>query len=155
MSKTSINMSGFLALKKQLQATKVEVGYVDAKNHWWAAKSGNFWPVSALAADLHYYSPWADSFMLSDTKYAEINTTVQWVLKRNFGQVPFQVVVRKLGEELKDDIVNNIRDVDSPENNPKWAAYKNINDPLVFGSAHGYEPNLVSEVSYKIKGVVF
>jgi hypothetical protein len=155
MSKTSVNMSGFLALKKQLQATKIEVGYVDAKNHWWAAKSGHFWPVSALAADLHFYSPWADSFMLSETKYAEINATMQWVLKTSFGKAPFSVVVKKLGEELKDDIVSNIQSVNSPSNNPMWASYKGFNNPLVFGSEMGYEPNLVSEVSYKIKGVVF
>lgn len=155
MTKTTVNMSGFLALKKQLQATKIEVGYVDAKNHWWAAKSGNFWPVSALAADLHYYSPWADSFMLSETKYAEINATVHWVLKNYFGKAPFKVMVKKLGEELKDDIVNNIQSVNSPSNNPIWASYKGFNNPLVFGSEMGYEPNLVSEVSYKIKGIVF
>ena len=155
MTKTTVDMSGFKALQAQLKAIKLDVGYVDAKNHWWAEKTGNYWPVSALAADLHYYSPWADSFMLSETKYNEVNATVHWVLSKSFGKSPLSTVMVKLGNELKDDIVTNIKEVDSPANNEKWASYKGFNDPLVWGSEIGNEPNLVSEVSYKVHGGLF
>lgn len=147
---TKVDMSVFNKLKSQIKNTDIDVGYINSPNHWWAQKHGHYWPIAALATDLHYYSPWQDTFMLTPTRYAEINSTVHWVLNQSFGKIPFILVCNRIGSELSDDLKENIREVNSPANSEQWASYKGFNDPLIFGSEYGNTPNLISEVTFKV-----
>lgn len=151
---TKMDISGFKELKKQLERTKVDVGYVNTPNHWLSAKMGHDFSVAALASHLHDNSPWADQFMLSESRSSEVNNTVQQVLSVSFGKMPNHLTANLIGMQLAEDIKDNINNVSSPPNSTEWADIKGFNDPLVFGSDSriGETPNLISEITHKVRG---
>ena len=55
-----------------------------------------------------------------------------------------------IGQESKDQIEQNIVSVSSPKNSDGWADVKGFNDPLRFGSRTGEEPNLISELTFRV-----
>lgn len=151
---TKMDISGFKELKKQLERTKVDVGYIDTPNHWLSEKRGHDLPVAALASHLHDHSPWADQFMLSESKTLEVTKSVQEVLAVSFGKVPTYATASLIGVKLAKDIEHNIQSVTSPPNSTEWANIKGFNNPLVFGSDSRVNeaPNLVSELTHKVRG---
>lgn len=151
---TKMDLSGFNELKKQLERMKVDVGYINTPTHWLSAKMGHDFSVAALASHLHDNSPWADQFMLSESKKSEVNTTVQKVLVTSFGKVSPHLTANLIGMQLAEDIKDNINNVSSPSNSTEWADIKGFNDPLVFGSDSRVNetPNLISELTHKVRG---
>lgn len=141
---TKIDTRGLKKLQKQLQNTHVDVGWIDSPNHWMSDV-----PVAQVASSLHDWSPWRDSFMLSETRIKQVQSIVATELQK-FGDVGFWNVLRNVGEKAKDQIEVNIRGVSSPPNSEAWAAVKGFNDPLIFGSRTGEEPNLISALTFKV-----
>ena len=66
------------------------------------------------------------------------------------GMMSFAQVATCIGQESKEQIEKNIISVDSPKNSDDWANVKGFNDPLRFGSRTGQEPNLISELTFKV-----
>ena len=143
---TKVDFSGLKKLQKQLRNVSVDIGYIDSKDHWMSKV-----PVAQVASSLHYYSPWADSFMLSETKRESIKKLVHSELTK-LGFVDIYKVADCIGREGVGLIEVNIKSVNSPRNSTEWADFKGFNDPLVFGSRTGEEPNLISELTYKVNG---
>lgn len=141
---TRIDTSGLKRLQKQLKSTYVDVGWIDSPNHWMSDV-----PVAQVASSLHHWSPWRDSFMLSDTRTKQVQAIVTTELQK-FGSISLASVVRNVGEKARDQIEVNIKGVSSPPNSDEWEAVKGFNDPLVFGSEKGYEPNLISALTFKV-----
>ena len=141
---TKIDLSGLKKLQRQLKSTSVEVGYIDSKEHWLSEV-----PVAQVAANLHYWSPWKDTFMLSDSKRAQVQKIVTTELKR-LGVVGIDTVAKCVGEKAVNQIEVNIKGVSSPANSTEWTEIKGFNDPLRFGSRTGEEPNLISELTFKV-----
>lgn len=141
---TKINMKGLEKLKKQIKGSHVDVGWIDSKDHWMSEV-----PVAQVASSLHDWSPWRDSFMLSDTRVAQVQSVVNSELPK-LGSDNFNHIISNIGEKAKNQIEVNIRGVSSPSNSEEWAAIKGFNDPLIFGSRTGEEPNLISELTFKV-----
>ena len=141
---TRIDYSGLRKLQKQLKSTSVDVGYIDSKDHWLSEV-----PVAQVAANLHYWSPWKGTFMLSDSKKQQVQEIVTTEL-RKFGITSIDTVARNVGKKAVNQIEVNIKGVSSPANSTEWAEIKGFNDPLVFGSRTGEEPNLISELTFKV-----
>lgn len=141
---TRINIDGLKRLQKQLKSTYIEVGYIDSPNHWMSDV-----PVAQVASNLHYWSPWKDTFMLTDSKKHQLQKIITTELQ-NFGFISFNAVMRNIGEGAKDQIAANIQNVTSPRNSDEWASVKGFNDPLVFGSKTGEAPNLISALTFKV-----
>jgi len=150
-TKVKVDTSAFKKLKAQMEALKVDVGYINSPNHWLSSKRGKEFSVAALASHLHYYSDWDDTFMLSDTKKSEVSRTVNTVLNTTFGNIPPTAVATLIGVALGKDIAVNIQNVSYPPNEDRWASIKTFNDPLVYGSAIGSTPKLISEITHKVR----
>ena len=138
---TKVDLSGLKKLQKQLKSTSVDVGYIDSKNHW---MNPNI-PVATVAAHLHYWSPWKDTFMLSEDKINQVQKIVTSELAF-FGLKSMTQIAKEVGKKAAYQIEVNINNVQSPPNSKEWESYKGFNKPLVFGSREGFEPNLVSEL---------
>lgn len=141
---TKIDYSGLRKLQRQLKNTSVDVGYIDSKDHWLSEV-----PVAQVAANLHYWSHWKGTFMLSEAKRSQVQEIVTTELKR-LGVVGIDTIAKCVGEKAVNQIEVNIRGVSSPANSTEWAEIKGFNDPLVFGSRTGEEPNLISELTFKV-----
>lgn len=124
--------------------TKVEVGYIKSKDHWMSDI-----PVAQVASNLHYWSPWRDSFMLSPSKKSQVQKIVTTNLLK-LGSVDLIHISSRIGSMAKDQIEVNIKSVTSPANSGEWSAVKGFNDPLIFGSRVGNVPNLLSELTFKV-----
>jgi hypothetical protein len=142
---TKIDFSGLKKLQKDLKNNSVNVGYIDSKEHW--VQEGQ--SVADVASHLHYWSAWNDTFMLSEDKQSQVQEIVNDLLPR-LGRVPFESIARTIGKYGEQAIEENIVNVTSPSNSPEWAEIKGFNDPLIFGSGSGQEPNLISEITSKI-----
>lgn len=139
--------SGFADLEKEMNRTSVEVGWLDNVEHW--ASDGN--PtimIPWLASHLHYYSPWEDSFMFSQTRTKQVDAVVQAALHKGMA---FNNTAIYIGKQLEARLKKNIESVTSPSNDPKWAAKKGNNKPLQWGSLNGNTPNLISSISSVVK----
>lgn len=147
-----MDTSGFQELKKQLERLKVDVGWIDTPNHWMASLTNHSFTVANVASDLHYYSRWEDSFALSETRTDQVNDVVHKTLNTSFGKVPTYQVASLIGHNLQNAVEVNIKAVNSPDNSAEWAEVKGFNDPLVFGSRIGETPNLISELTHKVRG---
>lgn len=141
---TRIDTSGLKRLQKQLKSAYVDVGWIDSPNHWMSDV-----PVAQVASNLHDWSPWRDSFMLSDTRVKQVQAIVTTELQK-FGRISLDSIVRNVGEKARDQIEVNIKNVSSPSNSESWAAVKGFNDPLIFGSRTGETPNLISALTFKV-----
>ena len=135
--------SGFAALEKEINRTSVEVGWLNGEMHW----TGDL-PVYKLASHLHFYSPWQDTFMFSQTKTKQVDIIVQAALRKG---MTFQGTAMYIGKQLEAKLKSNIESVTSPSNDPKWAAKKGNNKPLQWGSLNGNTPNLISSISSVVK----
>ena len=135
--------SGFAALEKEINRTSVEVGWLNGEMHW----TGDL-PVYKLASHLHFYSPWQDTFMFSQTKTKQVDIIVQAALRKG---MTFQGTAMYIGKQLEAKLKSNIEAVTSPSNDPKWAAKKGNNKPLQWGSLNGNTPNLISSISSVVK----
>lgn len=144
-TKVKMDLSGLKKLRSELRLTTIEVGWLDNVEHW--SRTIN---VPSLAATLHYDSPWADRFMLDDSKVLQVSKIVKQQLNYFFGCVPLVKLANNIGEELTNQIRVNIIDVSAPANSDEWAQEKGFNDPLIYGSAYGEEPNLLSALSWKV-----
>lgn len=142
---TKIDLSGLKKLKRQIETTKVDVGYIDSKDHW----MNKGIPVAQVAENLHYWSPWKGTFMLDTENQSQVQTIVNRELSK-LGMMSFAQVATCIGQESKEQIEKNIISVDSPKNSDDWANVKGFNDPLRFGSRTGQEPNLISELTFKV-----
>ena len=142
---TKIDLSGLKKLKRQLETTKVDVGYIDSKDHWMNKGIS----VAQVANNLHYWSPWKKTFMLDVENKAQVQSIVTKEL-RKLGMLSVAQVAKCIGSDAKDKIVDNIISVDSPKNSTEWADVKGFNDPLRFGSRTGQEPNLISELTFRV-----
>lgn len=141
---TKIDLSGLKKLQRQLRNVSVDVGYIDSKDHWYSEV-----PVAQVAANLHYWSPWRDTFMLSESRVGQVNHIVKTELQK-LGTMSITQVATCVGEKAVKQIEVNIKNVSSPPNSQAWADVKGFNDPLVFGSRTGDEPNLISEITFKV-----
>lgn len=141
---TKVDLSGLKKLQRQLRNVSVDVGYIDSKDHWYSEV-----PVAQVAANLHYWSPWRDTFMLSESRVGQINNILQSELSK-LGVVSIAQIATCVGEKAVKQIEVNIKNVSSPPNSQAWADVKGFNDPLVFGSRTGDEPNLISELTFKV-----
>ena len=135
--------SGLQALIKEMARTQVEVGWLTPETHWTGDVS-----VPMLASHLHFYSPWQDTFMFSQTKVGQVNAVVRSAL--NLG-LPLGVTYKYIGKQLEAKLASNIEAVTSPSNDPDWAAYKGNSKPLQWGSRLGKTPNLISSISSVVK----
>ncbi len=142
---TKVDLSGLKRLKRQIQTTKVDVGYIDSKDHW----MNKGIPVAQVASHLHEWSPWKGTFLLGVENKDQVQTIVTNEL-RKFGMLSLDQVAKCIGQESKDQIEQNIISVSTPKNSDEWAAVKDFNDPLRFGSKTGQEPNLISELTFKV-----
>lgn len=141
---TKIDLSGLKKLQRQLRNVSVDVGYINSKDHWYSEV-----PVAQVAANLHYWSPWNDTFMLSESKVNQVNNIVRTELQK-LGALSITQVATCVGERAVKQIEVNIQSVTSPPNSKDWADVKTFNKPLVFGSRTGDEPNLISELTFKV-----
>lgn len=146
---TKIDKKGLRRLQRQLKSTSVSVGYIDSKNHWMSVRDGDPVPVAQVAMNLHYWSPWADSFMLSEQKKSQVQSIVSTQLKK-LGFISVAAIAKLVGEQATNQIEVNIKGTSSPSNSEGWAEIKGFNDPLVYGSKIGEEPNLISELTFKV-----
>ena len=142
---TRMDLSGLKKLKRQLETTKVDVGYIDSKDHW----MNKGIPVAQVASNLHYWSPWKKTFMLDTDNSAQVQSIVTKELQK-LGMMSVTQVAACIGQESKDQIEQNIVSVSSPKNSDGWADVKGFNDPLRFGSRTGEEPNLISELTFRV-----
>lgn len=142
---TKIDLSGVKKLQKQLKAHTVNVGYINSPEHWMSEGDS----VGEIARHLHYWSPWNDTFMLSDTKKGQVSSIIREEIPA-LPRMPVAQWVANVGQHAVSKVQENIRDVDSPSNSDDWEQIKGFNDPLAFGSRIGKSPNLVSEVTFKI-----
>lgn len=143
MATVTEDHSGWDALEKEMNTTSVEVGWLDGKIHW----TGKI-PVAQLASHLHFYSPWEDTFMFSQTKTKQVDSIVQAALLKG---MTFQGTAMYIGKQLEAKLKSNIEAVTTPSNDPKWAAKKGNNKPLQYGSLTGDSPNLISTISSVVK----
>ncbi len=146
---TKIDKKGLRRLQRQLKNVSVDVGYIDSKNHWMSVRDGDPVPVAQVAMNLHYWSPWADSFMLSEQKKSQVQSIVSTQLKK-LGFISVAEIAKLVGEQATNQIEVNIKGTSSPSNSEGWAEIKGFNDPLVYGSKIGEEPNLISELTFKV-----
>lgn len=144
-SSTKIDKSGFEQLLKNAVSKSVDVGYINSPTHW-----KNDVPVAQIAATLHYDSAWNDTFMLSDTKESEVKSIVSFALNKVKDSLDLSKAAVIVGKDAVITIEENILGATSPANSKEWAAEKGFNDPLVHGSRIGQEPNLISELTYKV-----
>lgn len=144
-TKVKMDLSGLKKLRSEIRLTTVEVGWLDNVEHW----TGDI-NVPSLAAALHFDSPWSDRFMIDDSKVLQVSKIVSQNLNHFFGVVPFSKVANNIGDGLTNQIRLNIIDVSNPANSEEWAEYKGFNDPLIYGSAYGEEPNLMSALSWRV-----
>ncbi len=144
---TRIDKRGLKKLQAQLKNTSVNVGYIDSKIHW-----DNDVPVAQVAANLHYWSPWENTFMLTETRKSQINDAIKQEIN-TLGVESIESVAGSVGKRLAKQIQVNIREVSTPPNSEGWAEIKGFNDPLIYGSRIGQEPNLISELTYKVGDV--
>ena len=142
---TKIDFSGLKKLQKDLKNNSVNVGYIDSKEHWMNEGQS----VADVASHLHYWSAWNDTFMLSEDKQSQVQTIVDTALNR-LGEVPVRAVAERIAAVAEQQIQSNIIEVTSPSNSPEWVAIKGFDDPLLYGSRSGQEPNLISEITSKI-----
>lgn len=149
-TKLKMDLSGMEKLRKKLRTTSVDAGWLHEVNHW-NSDPKNPITVPTLAAHLHYNSEWEDSFMLSYKRNMEVNTIVQINLNKYLGILDIPVIADRIGADMAKRIKVNIEDVSSPANNTNWASIKGFNDPLIYGSASGKTPNLLSEINWEVK----
>ena len=142
---TKIDLSGLKKLKRQLETTKVDVGYIDSKDHW----MNKGVPVAQVANNLHYWSPWKATFMLDEGNKSQVQSIVTKEL-RKLGMMSVAKVAACIGSDAKDQIEVNIVTTSSPKNSDSWAEVKTFNNPLQFGSVTGQEPNLISELTFRV-----
>lgn len=142
--RTEIKTSGLDKLMRQLKNASINVGYINSPNHW-----NNDFPVAQLASHLHYWSPWRDQFMLSQSKSDQVKNVVISEMGR-FGNTSFDVILENIGVRLRDQIKDNIIAVSIPPNSESWANEKGFNDLLRHGSMIGQEPNLISELTFEV-----
>ncbi len=135
--------SGWAALEKEMNSTSVEVGWLNGEMHW----TGDL-PVYKLASHLHFWTPWQDTFMFSQTKTKQVDVIVQAALRKG---MPFHRTAMYIGKQLEAKLKSNIEAVTSPDNDPDWAAYKQNKKPLQWGSLSGRSPNLISSISSVVK----
>lgn len=142
---TKVDLSGLKKLKRQIETTKVDVGYIDSKDHW----MNKGIPVAQVAENLHYWSPWKKTFMLDVENKEQVQSIVNRELSK-LGMMSFAQLATCIGQESKEQIEQNIISVSTPKNSDEWIAVKTFNDPLRFGSKTGQEPNLISELTFKV-----
>lgn len=145
---TKIDTKGLRELRKQLKKHSVNVGYIDSPEHW--MNEGD--SVGEIASHLHYWSAWKDTFMLSDTKKSQVSE----IIRDEIQHLPNMTVAqwaKRIGQQAASQIETNLLTVTVPSNSIGWQEIKGFNDPLAFGSAIGQEPNLVSEITFKVGDV--
>ena len=146
---TSIDYSGLKKLQKQLQKATVEVGYINSPDHWNDKRIGQPIPVAQLASHLHYWSPWRDTFMLSESKKGQVQSIVSDEM-RKLGNISVYTFANNVGKRAANQIEMNIHSTKSPPNSESWANHKGFNDPLEYGSRKDETPNLISEIRYTV-----
>lgn len=141
-----VDTSEFTKFANNLKSTEIDVGWLKREVHW-----TNKITVPELAAHLHFDSAWKGEFMFDDTPEfkRQINPIIGWATK--YLSPDTTTFKMRVGEELVDRLKENIDEVSSPSNNELWAEKKGFNDPLIFGSYYGYEPNLISSISYEVR----
>jgi hypothetical protein len=142
---TKIDMSGLDKLRKQLKQNSVNVGYINSKEHW--MNEGD--SVGEIASHLHYWSAWKDTFMLSESKASQVEKIVASEMDR-LGSTSVTQWASSIGNKAAKQIAKNIDDVQHPPNKDEWVKVKGFNDPLEYGSRDGEEPNLISELTYRV-----
>jgi hypothetical protein len=145
---TKIDTKGLRELRKQLKQHSVNVGYIDSPEHW--MNEGD--SVGEIARHLHYWSAWKDTFMLSETKKSQVADIVRDEI-RFLPNMSVAQWTRRIGQQAASQIEENILTVQIPRNSIGWQQIKGFNDPLAFGSVVGQEPNLVSEITFKVGNV--
>lgn len=135
-------------LVKQMNHTCVNVGWLNNVDHWTSTPENPI-TVPQLAALLHYWSPWADQFMFTRNEGTQVFNIVEhklrWLSSDNFKEV-----ANNIGSALSFQLKENIENVSTPSNSPKWSDVKGFNDPLIFGSAYGQSPSLLGEVKWEL-----
>ncbi len=137
-------------LLRQIRTTNVDVGWLDNTTLHWTSTASTPIPVSWLASHLHEHTPWADTFMFSETRANQVSKIVQSELGRSFGSVKFTTVSHNIGKSLSVALRDNIEAVDYPSNSPEWIAVKGSSSPLQYGSMLGKTPNLMSEIKWEV-----
>lgn len=148
-SKTKIDTSGFRKLKKEIERQHLEVGYLNSPVHWKSEGHGNI-TVAEVARQLHY-TGW-DEFMLSENNSEQVNSIIRYNLDTLFGKdITFKQLLEYIGNDLSEQMKQNIRDTTSPSISQEWAREKGFSKPLQHGSIIGESPNLLDEATYEIK----
>lgn len=147
--KTKSNLTPFKKLIKQVNSKVVKVGWLDSKEHWTGGLS-----VADVAAIQHFDGSWGESnssgsFALDESQKNQVKAIVNQNI-HSFGMDSIENILIDIGEDAVATIRYNILSASSPPNSESWAQQKGFNDPLVYGSGQGEEPNLYSEVKFKV-----
>jgi hypothetical protein len=137
-------------LLRQIRTTNVDVGWLDNTTLHWTSTASTPIPVSWLASHLHEHTPWADTFMFSETRTKQVSKIVEFELDKSFGSVKFTTVANRIGKSLSVALRDNIDAVSYPSNSPEWIAVKGNSEPLEYGSLIGKTPNLMSEIKWEV-----